>query len=255
EANFSLLKYLYISKGRFDTIREGSLIWQEILHHIEAKKVITSGVGVREGVFLHHFLKNEHLQFPKNVNPSIESIFDRFETQHVKASKRKENTIKLFNLFVEHKVLENRYLQELLYAIELSTIGYRFNIYKSYEHSFYVTMQEFQYGVTHEELVLTAMILRLGGKSLSEKELYKKYKILLPKKGTLSFLSFIYTLTTTLYEKTALEEFNYSFQNNTLTIIAEGSLYLVKEAIKDIEKPKEISIKIDDQEKIPDYNF
>lgn len=255
EANFSLLKYLYISKGRFDTIREGSLIWQEILHHIEAKKVITSGVGVREGVFLHHFLKNEHLQFPKNVNPSIESILDRFETQHVKASKRKENTIKLFNLFVEHKVLENRYLQELLYAIELSTIGYRFNIYKSYEHSFYVTMQEFQYGVTHEELVLTAMILRLGGKSLSEKELYKKYKILLPKKGTLSFLSFIYTLTTTLYEKTALEEFNYSFQNNTLTIIAEGSLYLVKEAIKDIEKPKEISIKIDDQEKIPDYNF
>ncbi|HHS93623.1 MAG TPA: Ppx/GppA family phosphatase, partial [Campylobacterales bacterium] len=167
EANFSLLKYLYISKGRFDTIREGSLIWQEILHHIEAKKVITSGVGVREGVFLHHFLKNEHLQFPKNVNPSIESILDRFETQHVKASKRKENTIKLFNLFVEHKVLENRYLQELLYAIELSTIGYRFNIYKSYEHSFYVTMQEFQYGVTHEELVLTAMILRLGGKSLS----------------------------------------------------------------------------------------
>jgi len=255
EANLSLLKYLYISKSRFDTIREGSLIWQEILHHINAKNVITSGVGVREGVFLEHFLEDQNLQLPNNMNPSIQSILDRFETQHSNTAKRKENTVKLFNLFVEHKQLEEKHLKELLYAIELSSIGYRFNIYKSYEHSFYVTMQEFNYGITHQELVLTAMILRLGGKSLSEKELHKKYKELLPKKNTLVFLSFIYTVITTLYEKTALEDFDYEFKNNTLTIIAQGSLYLVKETLKEIEKPKEITIKVRDYQKLPNYDF
>lgn len=90
EANPNLLQYLYISKGRFDTIREGTLIWEEILEHIDAKKVITSGVGVREGVFLHHFLKDDNLQFPKEINPSIQSILDRFDTHHIDTTQRKK---------------------------------------------------------------------------------------------------------------------------------------------------------------------
>lgn len=256
EANQSLLKYLYISKGRFDTIREGSLIWKEILQHISAKTVITSGVGVREGVFLHHFLQDENLQFPKEINPSLQSILDRFQPEHTKPRKRIENSQKLFELFVEHKQLkETQHLKELLYATQLSTIGHRFNIYKSYEHAFYVTMQEFNYGITHKELVLTAMILRLGGKNLYEKDFYKKYKELLPKKSTLGILSFIYGLTSILYEKTVLEEFNYRYEENTLSIIAKGSLYLVQEALKDIERPKDLKLKLIDTQNIPRYEF
>jgi exopolyphosphatase/guanosine-5'-triphosphate,3'-diphosphate pyrophosphatase len=256
EANLSLLKYLHISKGRFDTIREGSLIWKEILLHISAKKVITSGVGVREGVFLNHFLKNSDLQFPKEINPSIQSILDRFKTQHAYIDRRIENSTKLFNLFVKYKHLEEqKYLKELLYASTLSTIGYKFNIYNSYEHAFYVTIQEFNYDVTHEELVLTAMILRLGGKTLYERDVYKKYKALLPKKSTLGLLSFIYGITTTLYEKTALDNFDYSYKNNTLTIIADGSLYLAQEALKDLERPKDLKLRFLDKQEVPEYDF
>ena len=58
KAEINRLNSLHLQKGRFDTIREGTLIWQNILKHIEALEVITSSVGVREGVFLHHFLKN-----------------------------------------------------------------------------------------------------------------------------------------------------------------------------------------------------
>lgn len=255
DAKLKLLKYLHIPKGRFDTIREGTLIWEEILKHIAAKEVITSGVGVREGVFLHHFLKNDNLQFPKNINPSIQSILDRFETHHVDIEKRKENSEKLFKLFLENKKIKNQYLKELLYATELSTSGYRFNIYKSYEHTFYVAMQEFNYGVTHEELVLTAMILRFGGKSLHDKEIYKKYRRLLPKKETLEYLSFIYSITSTLYDQTALKDFDFTFEKNKLTIIAEGSLYLVKETLKDIERPQGLKLKIMDKQEVPSYNF
>ena len=255
EAKPNLLNYLHLPKGRFDTIREGTLIWEEILTHVGAKKVITSGVGVREGVFLHHFLQNNNLKFPKNINPSIESILDRFGTQHVNVKKRKENTKKLFNLFIKKKRIKKSYLKELLYAIELSTIGYRFNIYQSFQHAFYVTMKEFNYGVTHKELVLTAMILRFGGKKLYEKEIYKEYQKLLPQKKQIKYLSFIYSIITTLYEQTALKEFDFTFENNILTIIAEGSLYLAEEKIKEIERPTGIELRIHDKQKIPNYNF
>ncbi|CAA6819736.1 MAG: Exopolyphosphatase (EC [uncultured Sulfurovum sp.] len=255
DAKLNLLKYLHIPKGRFDTIREGTLIWEEILCQIGATKVMTSGVGVREGVFLHDFLKDDELQFPTNINPSIQSILDRFETHHVDIPKRKENSTKLFKLFLENKKIENKYLKELLYATELSTSGYRFNIYKSYEHTFYVAIQEFNYAVTHEELVLTAMILRLGGKNLNDKEIYKKYRRLLPKKEALEFLSFIYSVTNTLYDQTALKDFDFTFEKNKLTIIAEGSLYLVKETLKDIERPQGVKLKIIDTQTVPSYNF
>lgn len=255
EAQANLLKYLHIPKGRFDTIREGTLIWEEILLYLDAKKVITSGVGVREGVFLDNLLKNNNSQFPKNINPSIQSILDRFDVQHINTEKRKENSSKLFKLFLNAGKIKNKYLKELLYATELSEIGYKFNIYKTYEHAFYVTMQEFNYAVSHKELVLTAMLLRFGGNDLYEKNIYKQYKKLLPKQATFEFLSFIHTLTTTLYDQTALKEFDFTFKDNKLTIIAKGSLYLVKEKLKEIEKPNNLKLEIFDKQKVPAYRF
>jgi len=50
------LKKFGLKKSRYDTIREGTLIFMEILSHIGAKEVISSSVGVREGVFLEQML-------------------------------------------------------------------------------------------------------------------------------------------------------------------------------------------------------
>ena len=255
EAQPKLLQYLYLPKGRFDTIREGTLIWLEILKQIEAKKIITSGVGVREGVFLHDFLKNDNLKFPNNINPSIESMLDRFGENYVKTKKREKNSQELFELFRRDRNIEKRYLNELLYAIQLSSIGYRLNIYKSFEHTFYMTMQEFNYRITHQELLLTATLLRFGGKALYKKEIYNQYKMLLPKKNTLKYLSFIYTIITTLFEQTALKDFYFTLEDNILTIGAEGSLYLAEEKLNEIERPDGLKLKIIDEKKIPTYNF
>jgi len=254
-ANRSLLHYFYISKGRFDTIREGALIFQEILAHVEAKEVITSGVGVREGVFLNDFLKHNNLQFPKKVNPSLVSILDRFETPHADSTKLKESATKLFNLFVKNQRISKKYLQTLLNAIELTPIGHTFNIYQSYQHAFYATMQEFNYGVTHKEMILTAMLLRFGGKSLYDKEIYKVYKTLLPKKRELEILSFIYTISVTLHENSSIEEFDFSLQNERLTIRAQKSLYLVKEKIEELETPAKLTLQVLDCQVIPLYYF
>ncbi len=53
-ADNALLKTLHIHKNRFDTIREGTLILKKILEKIESSELISSSVGVREGVFLEN---------------------------------------------------------------------------------------------------------------------------------------------------------------------------------------------------------
>jgi len=256
EAKSSILPYLYLPKGRFDTIREGTLIWQNILEHIEAKKVITSGVGVREGVFLHHFLEKSNFQFPKEINPSIESILDRFKTTYLNnCQDRQINSQKLFQLFEKQGKVKKKHIKELGYAIALSPIGYRFNIYQSFQHAFYVAMQEFNYSITHKELLLTATLLRFGGKGLYRKEIYDEYNPLLPKKRELSYLSFIYTLITTLFDQTAIKDFKFKLNGDELTIVANGSIYLAEEKLLEIERPKNLKLKIIDKKEIPNYEF
>jgi exopolyphosphatase/guanosine-5'-triphosphate,3'-diphosphate pyrophosphatase len=254
-ANKSLLPYLHISKGRYDTIREGSLIFQAILESIGAKELITSGVGVREGVFLNSFLEKSNFLFPKNLNPSIQSMLDRFETPHTNTDKRKESAKKLFKLFSKQEKLSKSYLKTLLYAIELTPIGYTFNIYDAHQHAYYATKQEFNFGVTHQEMMLTAMLLRFGGDKLYDKEVYKKYKELLPQKSEMKILSFIYSVTITLYENSFIEDFNFELNDNLLSIKTDKSLYLAKEKLKELERPLEIELEIEDIQKIPPYNF
>lgn len=255
-AKKTMLPYLHISKARFDTIREGALIYEEILKHIGAKRVMTSGVGVREGVFLHNFLRDDDLRFPRHLNPSIVSMLDRFQTLHTDTQQRQTSLSQLFELFARHfKELKPEYLKTLLYAIQLTPIGYRFNIYRSYQHAFYVTMQEFNYGVTHKEMILTALLLRFGGKEIYNREIYKEYEEILPKKSVLELLSFMYTLLVTLHKNSSIEEFQFSLENNLLTIHAEGSLYLAKEKLKDIQRPSKLKLKLMDTQEIPSYNF
>lgn len=249
------LSYLNISKARFDTIREGALIWKEILKHIGAKKVITSGVGVREGVFLHHFLSHRETRFPTDINPSVVSILDRFGTAHANTSQRKANMIRLFRVFEEQKKLNNKYLSTLLYATELTPIGYTFNIYHSYQHAFYVAMQELNYGVTHKEIILTAMLLRFGGKEIYNPEIYETYQSILPKASDLELLSFIFTILTTLHENSSLEHFDFKLEKNRLLIEAEGSLYLAQEKLNEIKRPEKLKLEIIDKQQIPAYQF
>lgn len=255
-ASKSLLPYLHIPKGRFDTIREGTLIFQKILNFVNAKEVITSGVGVREGVFLNYFLKNDNLKFPKDINPSIISILDRFKTHSIHTQRAKNSVSSIFELFENSEYrLKKKYLNTLLNAIEITPIGYTFNIYKSYQHAFYATMQEFNYRVTHQEIILTALLLRFGGKGLYEKEVYKKYKSLLPSKKELEILSFIYSICTALHENSSIKNFEFSLNKSRLIIKAKGSLYLAKEKLKEIERPNGIDLTIIDNQILPDYNF
>lgn len=248
------LRKFNLKKNRYDTIREGTLIWNEILTSIGAETVITSSVGVREGVFLHQSLQENDHVFPKNMNPSITSILDRFKPLTLKEEKRKHKLKLGADLYkaLQIKVQDNRMFDDELYwALKLSCIGKTLTIYRSNQHAFYIAMQELNYGFTHEQIVLISLLLRIHGKELLHKPLYGHFASLLPSRETVSWLSFIYSLTLSLHEASDSAKITFSYKDQVLTITSNQSLYLAKEKIKSLEKPKAFAILIQDENRIP----
>jgi len=248
------LKKFGLKKNRYDTIREGTLIWNKILSHIGAETVITSSVGVREGIFLGQTLKRENLKFPNHINPSITSILDRFKP-YVNIESKKKNKLRIASALyseLQNEINDQKvYNTELLWALKLSTIGKTLTIYKSHQHAFYIAMQELNYGFTHKQIVLISLLLRMHGKELLHKPLFQSFRHFLPQKEQLLWLSFIYTLTVLLHESSNSAKINFSYQNKTLTITSDKPLYLAKEKIKALEKPAAFAIIIEDESNIP----
>jgi len=248
------LKKFGLKKNRFDTIREGTLIFNEIVAYIGAQKVISSGVGVREGVFLEQLLKRDNLKFPKQTNPSIISILDRFKPLAMLEERHKVKrklASRLYTLFQKEIEDNKQYENELLYAVKLSGIGETLTIYRSHQHAFYIAMQELNYGFTHEQILLISLLLRMFGKELINEPLFEHYKPLLPEKQTLLWLSFIYTLTVLLHEASSGAKISFSYENRTLRIFSDKPLHLAKEKIKALEKPIPFAIIIEDESSVP----
>ena len=248
------LKKFGLKKNRFDTIREGTLIFNEILSHISTKTVISSSVGVREGVFLEQLLREDNLKFPSHINPSIVSILDRFKPLTSIEKKQKVKRKLASNLYsILQKDIEDdkQYEEELLWAVKLSSIGQILTVYRSHQHAFYIAMQELNYGFTHKQILLISLLLRMHGKELLNKPLFTHYKPLLPEKQTLLWLSFIYTLSVLLHEASNSAKITFSYENKTLRIFSDKPLYLSKEKIKALEKPIPFAIIIKDESTVP----
>ncbi|MFT7879612.1 MAG: Ppx/GppA phosphatase family protein [Sulfurimonas sp.] len=248
------LKRFPLKRSRFDTIREGTLIFHELLNHMGIKEVMTSSVGVREGIFLNSSLNKRTHKFPEGKNPSIESILSRFKPM-VNIEKNKKAKLQiglsLFRTFLQETNIEKKYEKELLYALRLSSIGKTLTIYRSHKHAFYIAVQELNYGFTHEQMALIALLLRSDSDSTIPKPLIKEYKPLLPSKKTLTWLSFFYTLTILLHEVSNSAKIEFTYENQVLVIYSDKSLYLAKEKIRALKKPIPFAIIIADRNEMP----
>ena len=251
------LKAFQLKKSRYDTIREGTLIFQAILAHIGAKRCITSSVGVREGVFLEQLLKHNHLSFPPEINPSVTSILDRFShfipkaSQHNHALQLSKSLCAHFEAFI---TLTKQEKEALFVALKLSSIGKHLTLYKSHQHAFYIAMQELNYQFSHQEMILIAMLLRIDKKELLNQPLFKTFEPLLPSRERLLWLYFFYALSTTLTKVSYGGDISFHFEKSQLIITSNTSLYLAKESIKAIHKPIPFAIMIRDCEKIPKHS-
>ncbi|WP_457606396.1 Ppx/GppA phosphatase family protein [Nitratifractor sp.] len=241
-ARIDELPGLFIKKNRFDTIREGALIFLEVLQRLEARKVVSSGVGVREGVFLHDLLRNDGLRFPHGINPSLRSIKDRFDLLGLPEGNRQRIGRKLFDTLREEFSGKENHRKLLHHALSLANIGKMLTIYKEHQHAFYIASQELNFGFTHREMLTIALLLRSKGDTLYYRPLYRQYRSLLPSKRKIKWLSFIYTLTLILHENSSQAAIRFRWDGKALTIQSDRPLYLAHESIASLQKPEDFEI-------------
>ncbi|EIT7851067.1 Ppx/GppA family phosphatase [Campylobacter coli] len=229
-----------IKKDRFDTIKEGIFIFLKIAEKLKAKQIITSGVGIREGVYLQDLLRPKHT-FPVNFNPSLKSLQDRFLQGNIN-NKTPYFSIQIFKVLQGLHKIHEKYQQSLLNAAKLCHLGEYLNFYFSNEHSAYFILNGLNYGFSHQEKVLIATLIKLNGKKVNPYNL-EPYRQLLPNTHIISWLNFILSLAKIL--STNENKIEIAFANNTLYIYSESKILdLPKDELKKITKPATIALAI-----------
>ncbi len=237
EAPVYKLKKLHIKKDRYDTIKEGALIFREVLRHIQAQRVITSGAGVREGTFLKDLLRNCHYRFPSNFEPSVRSLLDRFCIHEKEAKCLYRLTKRLYEALYERFDPHKEYERELLIAAKLANIGTKIDFYEHHKHSSYIILNDLEYNLTHQQIATIATLVRFHKKKLPSKSVLKELAKLLPPVHILNWLSFILSLAETLNKDLSCPEFEVEFDKDILTITSQNELYLAQEEAKNLQKP------------------
>lgn len=226
-----------IKKERFDTIREGAFIFKKVAEKIEAKSVITSGVGVREGVFLTSIL-GKNARLPENFNVSLKSLQDRF------CVKNRSNLAKFAkeifeNLSIFHEI-PHCYKDVLINSAKICNIGSKLGFYARHENSAYFVLNALNYGFTHKEKVLISTIIKLHGKTISQDDL-KNFKNILPNENVINWLSFILELAKIL-DECGPEKLEFEFSKKALKIHAGANSIMLQENIKKLINPANIEL-------------
>ena len=235
DTDFEDLSNYGIKKERFDTIKEGALIFLKIAKKLGTKEVITSGVGVREGAFLDNILP-ANKKFPANFNPSVRSLQDRFLNKDDK-NLTHIYCAKLFDKLNSSHRLDKRYKNILINAAKLCNIGSYLSFYFSNEHSTYFILNALNYNFSHEDKALIAIIIKFAGKKINPFFL-ENYKDLLPDIQSISWLNFILALARLLSQHHSnKQELDFDYKNNTIYVYSRQNIDLAKDEFKKIALP------------------
>ncbi|AHJ11593.1 Ppx/GppA phosphatase family protein [Sulfurospirillum multivorans] len=236
------LKNLGVRKDRFDTMREGCIIFQSILQKLSSKTMITSGAGIREGAYLCDLLRSHHHKFSADFKLSLRSFKDRFSLMEEDNLYIKRVSHLLFETLSPLHGMTEHFKYELGVAAELHNIGTKLGFYQNHLHSFYFILNNLNYGFSHEQKILIAMLIKYHVNKLPTQEDMTLYKTLLPDMQTVQWLSFILSLAKAINSDMRRSKISFSYQNHTLTIQAEKRLFLAREQIKQLIKPASFAI-------------
>jgi exopolyphosphatase/guanosine-5'-triphosphate,3'-diphosphate pyrophosphatase len=236
------LKNLGIRKDRYDTMREGCIIFQSIYQKLGVQRIITSGAGIREGAYLCDLLRSCNHIFPPTYKLSLRSLKDRFGMSEQENHDLKKTALALFDTLAPIHGIDAAYKNELGVAAELYNIGIKLGFYQNQLHSFYFVINNLNYGFSHEEKMLIAMLIKYHVNKLPSMEDMQTYKALLPDPQTLHWLSFLLSLAKAIHSDFSQSKVAFSYQNHTLTIQSEQKLFLAKENIKQLLKPASFAI-------------
>ena len=179
---------------------------------------------------------------PAVYNPSIESIRERFDILGLPDSNKAKIGERLYHLFAQKFDPSHHYHSLFEQTLKLSNIGKVLTIYHKDRHASYIAMQELNYGFSHQEMVLISLLLYTKTKRGYHKALYKEYRSLLPSKKCVKWLAFLYSLTLILHKASAKTVPQFTYRKDRLIIRSHSSLYLAREDITLMKKPKGLKI-------------
>jgi len=234
---------LGVKKDRIDLIQAGLLILSALIKKVEASFITSSGVGVREGLFLADLLRTQHHKFPNNYNPSVRSLLDRFP-QGKSTSYLIQESSKLFDLLANETSLDSKYKEVFLFAIKLSQIGKEINYYEAPRHSYYILLNSLNYNFSHKDTVLISSLVRYQGKKQINKPHLEKYKNYLPEPEVSNALIFSLSLCLCLFN-------NFKSEESLILCMKKGSLeieakdnYFLKEQLLNLQENSFLSLNI-----------
>ncbi len=236
DADEQQLKALGIKSNRFDVIKPGTLILKRLVKKLKLSKVITSGVGVREGLYLSDLLRNSQHKFPNNYNTSVAYLIDSHIPQTQYSNQLSKLSKKLFDLTQDHFSLDSCYRYELGLAAKLYPSGSNVHFYSKNKHSYYLIQSALEYGFTHKNITLIATLCKYAKSKLPAESHILKYRQLLPDVKTTNALSFLLSLTITLLSHRPRNiDFEVSFDEGILYIDSKKRLYIAQDIIDKLE--------------------
>ncbi|WP_418179796.1 Ppx/GppA family phosphatase [Aliarcobacter lanthieri] len=238
------LEELGVKKDRFDTIKEGTFIFKTILDELKIKTVVTSGVGVREGVYLTDLLRNSNHKFPENFNVSVRSLLDRFQICPKQSAYFGNNAKNIFDILQPFHKLDEKFKSLLVVSSKLHSIGTTLNFYKSNDNAFDFILSGLNYDFLHTSRVIVAYTLKFSKKSLPKQIDLDEYQGFLPKLEDMQWMSFMIALNLAVNQDFSRPKVDYLLEKDTLKVTLPNKSFLIKSYIEKLETPKDLFLEI-----------
>ena len=243
------LTTLFIKNNRFDVIKPGTLILQRVMKKIDISHIITSGVGVREGVYLSDLLRSAKDKFPHNYNTSVRYILDSYVQDKAFSNHLASLSKKIFDLTSEYFGIDKEYKEALSIAAKLYPAGSSVHFYSQNKHTYYIIQSALEYGFRHNDIMLISTLTKYARNRLPSDTHLQLYAKLLPENvHIVHSLSYMLSLSIALLSHRPRNiDFTMAFEKGDLRVSSKTKLYIAQSAVAKLEcKDKHFSVLFDD---------
>ncbi|SFV57670.1 Exopolyphosphatase [hydrothermal vent metagenome] len=239
------LQALFIKNNRFDVIKPGTLILQRVINKININHIITSGVGVREGVYLADLLRSSKDKFPHNYNTSVRYILDSYIQDKAFSNNLSALTKKIFDLSAGYFGIDYKYKKLLSIAAKLYPAGSSVHFYSQNKHTYYIIQSALEYGFSHQDIMLISTLTKYAKNRLPSETHLQLYAKLLPENiHIIHSLSYMFSLSIALLSHRPRNiDFTMQFSKGELHIISKSKCYIAHNAVTKLEcKDKQFKV-------------
>lgn len=237
---------LKVSFGRLNDIKMGVSIFFNLAKRLNVSHMITSGVGIREGVFLNDLLRNNNGKFPSNFHIGMRNLEDKFISDEKLLKSQKKHITKLFDTLAPIHNIDNKYKKYLGFALSIFQASAIFNMYKTNEYSSYVLTHSTIYELSHRDKIILSVMMIHSSKKLFKQKDYRFKDKDFPSYKIMYWLCFIHMMIiNTIFD--SQKDFSFELIQNTLKVSCNNSKLdslIERQLVSKIEVPEELSIEM-----------